>query len=260
MHDPEQTPAAGPSRLSGLIRSARPFLLALGFLSRLAPPLSASPKELSASVLYYPLVGAVLGALLCAPFAFGFFAGQPWVQAWFYVLGSVWLTRALHLDGLADIIDALGSGKTGDAFRTILKDSRIGAFGATSLILVLSGQIILSAAILLSGKIAPLFFAPLYGRCLPVIFASLSFPHPQAGLGALLSKTTNKTALFLAVTFILFWGALCLPLASLFLCLFLTAFVLLLLARLARREGGYSGDFFGFIVVTGETIVLLVAL
>jgi len=260
MRDPEQTPAAGRSRLSGPIQSARPFFLALGFLSRLAPPLSASPRELSASVLYYPLVGAVLGALLCAPLAFGLFSGQPWAQAWLYVLGSVWLTRALHLDGLADIIDALGSGKTGHDFRTVLKDSRVGAFGAVGLTLVLSGQIILSAAILLSGKIAPLFFAPLYGRCLPIIFASLTFPHPQADLGALLSKTTKKPALFLAAAFILFWGTLCLSLASLFLCLLLTAFMLLLLARLARREGGYSGDFFGFIIVAGETIALLAAL
>ena len=246
--------------ISPALHAFRPFLLALGFLSRLGPPLRADAKELPASVLYYPLVGAVLGALLCAPFAFGLFTGQPWVQAWLFVLGSVWLTRALHLDGLADIVDALGSGKTGDAFRAVLKDSRIGAFGGIGLTLILSGQIIFSAAILLEGKIAPLFFALLYGRCLPILLASLSSPHPQAGLGAVLSEAPKKPALLLAVACILLGGALCLPAPSLFFCLLLTGLVLLWLLRLARREGGYSGDFFGFLIVAGESIALLAAL
>jgi len=248
------------SRERGFPVFIRPFLLALGFLTRLAPPLPATEKELSASVLYYPLVGAVLGALLCTPLAFGLFAGQPWVQAWLYVLASIWLTRALHLDGLADLADALGSGKAGDAFRAVLKDSRIGAFGVTALALIVSGQIIFCASILLAGNSAPLFFAPLYGRCLPVIFAAFTPPHPQAGLGSLVSSAAKKPALLLAAACIVIGGSVCLSLPSLFLCLFLTALALLFLNRLARREGGASGDFFGCVIVAGETIALLAAL
>lgn len=257
MHNPEQGPSV---HRIWFAKGVRPFFLALSFLSRLSPPLRASPEEMSASALYYPLVGALLGAVFCFPLSIGLFAGHPWVQAWLYILFSVWLTRALHLDGLADICDALGSGKTGDAFRVVLKDSRIGAFGATGLTLALGGQIILAATILQSGKIAPLLFAPLYGRCLPIALASLVPPFSETGLGSLLFSDTLKTpALLLAAVCALCGSLFCLSLPSFLLCLLFTAPALVLLVRLARREKGYSGDFFGCLIVAGETAVLLAA-
>lgn len=251
--------------LAGTGNVARSFLLAACFLTRLPSPprMHAAPcanaDALSAAALYYPLVGALLGALLCLPLWLGFFAQQPWVQAWLYILLSAWLTRALHLDGLADLSDALGSGKSGPAFRAVLKDSRIGAFGVISLVLALSGQLVLCASLLQAERIPPLFFAPLYGRCLPILFACLNTPYADTGLGALLAKTAKAPALALAVLCALCFGALCLPWPSLLLCLALSALLLAFLTRLARREGGYNGDFLGFCIVAGENLALLAA-
>ena len=246
--------------ISRFFVSGRLLLLALGFLTRLAPPLQASSQEMAASVRCYPFAGGILGAVLCLPFALGAFSGQPWVQAWLYVMFSAWLTRALHLDGLADVLDALGSGRHGDEFRAILKDSRIGAFGVAGLALALSGSIILAAALFTANHLAPLFFAPLYGRCLPIIFASMAPAHPQAGLGALLAASSRFPALILAAGSASLAGVLCLSFSALLVCCCITALCLFPLSRLAAREGGYNGDFFGCVIILGEVSVLLAAL
>lgn len=221
--------------------------------------MAASAREMGLACVYYPAAGAVLGAALILPPYFGWFAGHVWVQAWLYVLLSAWLTRALHLDGLADLLDALGSGKSGDAFQAVLKDSRMGAFGCAGLILVLAGQIILTAACLKQSGLAPLAYAPVFGRCLPIALACIAPANPKARLGALLASAPKAPALLFA--------ALCaaggffrLSSPSMFTALGLTVLCLYWLRRVALRQGGYNGDFCGFAVVVGETAVLLGAL
>ncbi len=86
---------------------------------------------------YFPLVGLILG-LLTAGLAWA--AGDLWPPAAIGVLAVIWLaflTRGLHLDGLADTADAIGSNALRDRALEIMKDSRTGAFGAMALVLVL---------------------------------------------------------------------------------------------------------------------------
>jgi adenosylcobinamide-GDP ribazoletransferase len=242
---------------SGLAARIRLFLLALGFLTRLAPALRADGSDMGKAAFHYPSAGIVLGAVLAL--ACDLFPGQPLIRAWGYAVLSLWLTRALHLDGLADVLDALGSGKHGEEFRQTLKDSRTGAFGAAGITAFLAGQIILAAAILESGRIAPLFFAPVYGRCLPILFTTLAPAHPEAGLGAILAAAPRKAAAAFELFCALGGGLFCLSPSGLFLCLALTAPCLLALARTARREGGYNGDFLGAAILAGEICALLAA-
>ena len=246
--------------ISLLLSNIRAFLLALSFLSRLAPGRRASYTEMAQSVIYYPPAGIIIAVILVFPYEIGLFSGFPFVQAWSYVFFSAWLTRALHLDGLADVLDALGSGKTGGAFHDVLKDSRIGVFGVVGLVFVLSGQIICAASLFDYDRISPLFFAPLFGRCLPILLACVAQPSSQASLGAMLASTPKRLAAALAVFCMCIGGFFCLSYASFAITLLLTFFILLMLYRLALREGGYSGDFFGFAIVAGESAVLLAAL
>lgn len=243
-----------------LTRHIRLFFLALGFLTRLAPGKPAAAADMSASVLYYPLVGGTLGLIQLLPFALGAFSAQPWVQAWLYVLFSAWLTRALHLDGLADLLDAAGSGKHGDDFHAVLKDSRMGAFGTTGLLLALAGYLVLAAACFSAQRFAPLLFAPLFGRCLPIVLARIAPAHSRAGLGALLSAAPQPRCLLFALAAALLGGWICLGFFPFLLCVLLTIPLLLLLSRLARREGGWNGDYLGCAIVGGELVALLSAL
>ncbi len=245
-----------------LSRHCRAFLLSLGFLTRLAPARTADAEEMSRTCLYYPFCGALLGLILVFPPYLGLIRlglGTPLVWAFLYVLAGVWLTRALHHDGLADVLDALGSGKSGPAFQTVLKDSRLGAFGTLGLALAVAGQIILAAACLEQGRLAPLFCAPLLGRCLPVFLPLLAPVHPASFLGSILARARRLPCLCPALAAALLAAPLCLGLPAAFAALALCLSGLLFLARLARREGGYNGDYLGALILCGELAALLAA-
>lgn len=236
-----------------LRRHTHLFFLSLGFLTRLAPARHATDKDMAASCLYYPLVGVVLGILLLLPVMA---LGSPWVQAWGYLALSIWLTRSLHQDGLADLLDALGSGKTGERFQAVLKDSRIGAFGVVGLFVFLSGQLVCVASCLEKGLLAPLLFAPVFARCLPVLLAIVAQPSPSVGLGKLLSNAPLPQACLLAITILICGGILLLPFASFVVSLIMAMALLCFFTVKAGKHGGYNGDYLGALILCGELAVL----
>ena len=234
------------------------FLLSLSFLTRMGPAMAADGASMSSACLYYPFVGLVLGCILTLPFYCGLLAGYPWLQAWLYLIFSAWLTRALHLDGVADLSDALGSGKQGEAFFAILKDSRLGAFGAVGLFFCLGGQLLCLSAHFERLSLAPLLYAPLFGRSLPIVLSVIAPAHPDASLGKLLANAPKNASLGLALCAVFLGGLLCLPsIANLGLVLGLGAILLFWLARIAKHGGGYNGDFFGAAIAGGELAALL---
>ena len=109
------------------------------FLTRLPVPGVAefSPTDLARSAAWFPFVGLVLGALVgLVTYALDYrnpvLAGIMGVVAW------VWLTGALHLDGLADLADALGAAhRSPERFFAVLADPHLGTFGMASVVLVL---------------------------------------------------------------------------------------------------------------------------
>lgn len=132
------------------------------------------------SFFYFPLVGGLLAGIAFGCFAlFGFlFPGQTLLTA-LLALGLLsWVTGFLHLDGLADTADAFGGGRTAEDILRILKDSRIGSFGAAVLFFDLAAKLLLyialadkghvdliAASLILSRAMQPLFFAYLpYAR------------------------------------------------------------------------------------------------
>jgi adenosylcobinamide-GDP ribazoletransferase len=114
------------------------FLIGLQFLTQLPVRIGrAAPREIARSYYFYPVIGFLIGIgavavrrLLVMVFPESFSIVM--------VLGFlVWISGGLHEDGLADVADAMGGGWTRDDRLAIMKDSRIGAFGATMLILAL---------------------------------------------------------------------------------------------------------------------------
>lgn len=141
--------AAG-TRLRGL-------RLATQFLTRL--PVRRiedySPLELSRSALWFPAVGAGIGIVTLLPAAIA--GHRPLLTAALGVLAWTWMSGALHLDGLADLTDALAaSHRDPERFLAVLSDPHAGTFGVVGVVLVL----LLKAAALGSLARLPMFPLP----------------------------------------------------------------------------------------------------
>ena len=239
---------------------------ALSFLTRLAPPSPGLTEErLVAAVPWYPLAGlavGVCGALPLVCIQLGTPSGDlafahAAILGWLYVLISLWATRGLHWDGLADVADAWGSGKSGPDFYRILKDSRIGAFGVMALVMGLTGQGLAAGIACNAGNWPALVFAPLAGRAAAVMLAAVCPAHPDSALGRL---AVRGASLRLACLFGLGFIVCSVWLSGLVSAVLLTAAaagILYTLRRLALREGGVGGDFFGAAIVLTETAALL---
>ena len=136
---------------------------AFGYFSRLAIPrrIGYSDSRLAASGRYFPIVGLVVG--LVGALVFG--VTSHWLPLGVAVLlsmaATLLTTGALHEDGLADCCDAFGGGHQRDDVLRIMKDSRIGAFGAIGLIVALSlkWQAMLAIAIVAPWRAALIMVA-----------------------------------------------------------------------------------------------------
>jgi adenosylcobinamide-GDP ribazoletransferase len=134
----------------------RHYLLAIQFFTRLpvtgalAAWVGFSPAMLRASAAHFPGVGWLVGALV-AGFTWGLLhllPASPFAPLVAAVLGtvlSVLMTGAFHEDGLADVADGLGGTQNRERALEIMKDSRVGAFGAIATVLVLLTKVALLA-------------------------------------------------------------------------------------------------------------------
>lgn len=117
----------------------RYFLTALGYFTRLPIPrwVGYAPEQLDAAARYFPLVGALVGALGALVYAIAVLALPPRVAILLGMAATLLLTGGFHEDGLADCCDAFGGGMTRERTLEIMHDSRIGTFGALGLIVAL---------------------------------------------------------------------------------------------------------------------------
>ena len=139
-----------------MIQLIREYLLAVQFFTRipitgrLADWVGYSPELLRASAAHFPGIGVVVGALSAALFALLLAllpdsAFAPQVAAVLSTVATVLLTGGFHEDGLADVADGLGGSYERERALEIMKDSRVGAFGAMALVLALLGKVALLA-------------------------------------------------------------------------------------------------------------------
>jgi adenosylcobinamide-GDP ribazoletransferase len=210
----------------------------------------------AASLVWYPLVGLLLGTLLCALACLLHGLGVPApLSSALLLLGWVALTGALHLDGLADSADAWVGG-LGDRERTlgIMKDPRCGPAGVTALVLLLLLKF--AALSSLPATLWPEFLlAPVLARS-ALTAAFLSTPYVRReGLGTALTGAPRdgcRIALLASAAFCLCFGWHGL--------LALTATILIGFAwrrACMARLGGFTGDTAGALAEIVEAAVLI---
>ncbi|MEK9662411.1 MAG: adenosylcobinamide-GDP ribazoletransferase, partial [Alphaproteobacteria bacterium] len=134
---PDGEDTGEPSAAPGL---ATLLIVAAGFLTRLPlPALPADPPlppdALARAMSCFPLVGAAIGTAGGLVLLLAGWLGIPVSVAVLMAHAAiVWLTGALHEDGLADVADGFGGGADRDAKLAIMRDSRIGSYGVLALV------------------------------------------------------------------------------------------------------------------------------
>ena len=234
---------------------------------------SAEPPDMARALPWFPLVGALLGlAFVGLDWALAF-AFPPGIRAVALLAFDALVTGMLHLDGFVDCCDALLGTRTVERRLEILRDSRVGAYGALGGALLLIAKFAALTA-LVSGpvRVLTLLVAPILGRW-GMVYAVTRYPYARAaGAGAPFRNRGMSQLILASVVMLLLLAASALIVggrgtgigATLTLAvLLLVAALLVLLGWLAwasrRLGGGLTGDTYGAACVLAELAVLLLA-
>src|SRR5436190_2134265 len=177
------------------MQAVRPFLAAVAFLTRIPIRLQIDGADVARGAVFFPLVGAGIGAAVGGT-VYGLAQVLPALPA--AALGiavGVVLTGALHLDGLADTADALG-GMTRDRALEIMRDHRIGAYGAIALMLDLLVKTTALAGLANGGHVVrSALAAGALSRAVPVVLGRSLRSVREDGAGAAFRVSTTAACL-----------------------------------------------------------------
>ena len=172
-----------PPRADNGASSLRRLIIAFSFLTRLPMPrVESDSADFAAAIRYYPLVGLAIGGLIVAGYRGGALIDQ-WLGALAALVVWVFVTGALHLDGLGDLADATGAAhRDRERLIAVMADPHIGSFGVIAIVLQLLAKLVLLHA--LQGPAwAALLLVPAVARTGPLLWA-IWLPPLKPGLGA----------------------------------------------------------------------------
>ncbi|NLP37243.1 MAG: adenosylcobinamide-GDP ribazoletransferase [Firmicutes bacterium] len=188
------------------------FFLAMRFLTvwPFDSDREITEADLVGSTVYYPLVGTILGFVLYFLWLGFNTIGTTFIAATLTVAFWELITAGLHLDGLMDTFDGLGVRGNREKRLAVMKDSRVGAFGAQVLFFAMAVKIAAVAGLEAENALL-LVLAPLAGRTAMVaLMATCQYAHNNPGLGKTFADLTGTKQLAIALVLYLLCGfALC---------------------------------------------------
>lgn len=242
------------------------LVAAIAFLTRIPVPswVHTEPPYIQRAAPWFPLVGVLLGSMYAGFAWLALHSLPPTVVAVLVIALDALLTGALHLDGLADMADGFGGGKSREEVLRIMRDHCVGSYGTTALVVILLLKTVCLSEVLSNSRgLWILVVAPALSRW-GILLLCRCTPYARettgsaAGTGAL---STSVTRLHLLIG-----TGLCLP------CLLVTsplrmvscwvtvAACTLCLGMISRvRIGGFTGDVLGASAVVSEAAQFLIA-
>ena len=233
------------------------FATALRFLTRLPFPFRGEFAEgdLARSMAYFPLVGLIIGGLSFAAYALTSLV-LPAPVAVLVLLAAPWvLSGGLHADGLTDFCDGFFGGHDKDSTLRIMKDSRIGTFGALGLVLLILSKYELLTCL---HQKAPIFFLAMavsrWGQVLLSYF--LPYAGQGEGLGGQVAGKVKGLEVWgaaLVILPVIYWTGIPGVFALAVWGIFLVSFGF----YSKRKIGGLTGDVIGAASELSEVVILL---
>lgn len=240
---------------SGEDKMIRGLILSLQFFTRIPINISVDfdEKNIRYSIFFMALVGAIVGGLggavfyLLAPY-------NKLIASFLALLTTIILTGGLHIDGLSDTFDGFLSNRDREETLQIMKDSRIGAFGVISIVLLLIFKLIL----IISIENLPLAMTLSFVNSRLVLGIIISYKKvaKPSGLGSLFHNSNPKNLIIISIIIYL------MAIASLDLKYIIPLIVNFIIAEYIshisyKKIGGLTGDVYGAIIEIGDTISLL---
>lgn len=236
------------------------FFTALRFLTVLPLGRQTRSEVVGRSLVYFPLVGLLLGLLLA-----GLYWGLEDVLPISVVSGVllvflVLITGATHLDGFIDTCDGLVAGKTPQQRWEIMRDSRVGAFGVVGASCLLLLKYASLAGLPESSRMGALVLMPVLGRW-AVVGSIAAFPYARPeGLGRAFKDQATWLTVAVATIVALALSVGFLRLTGLAIMFGVGLVTLALSAILKRKFAGLTGDTYGAVIEVGEVTSLILAI
>jgi adenosylcobinamide-GDP ribazoletransferase len=207
---------------------------------------------------FFPLVGLLIGLLLCLGYYLLSLIFPKQLVLWLTIGILAFLTRGLHLDGLADAVDGLASGGSRENILEVMRDSRIGPFGVISLIFLIGAKYFALNQIVNSSIYSSLILMAVFGRNSMVLVCYRS-PYARSGEGLGRPFSENLRFLEMGISFFLAFGIALLLTGIKGGLIFLGVGLFSLAYRsfFIKRLGGITGDILGAANELTELLSLL---
>ena len=220
---------------------------ALRFFTRLPLPgtLGHSGIALQKSIRYFPLAGLIVGAIAAAVFSVCMLFWPKTLAVLAAITTVIYLTGAIHEDGWSDMVDGFGGGWDKTRILEIMKDSRVGSFGVTALIIMLLARFLALVEIDIARIPAALIAGHAFSRlCSTAILATMEYVRDEGKAKPFDNHLGIGGTACAIITALVPLGFL--PLSQVIPAVLAAALATLWLARLFKsRIGGYTGDCLG---------------
>ncbi|MCY0916416.1 adenosylcobinamide-GDP ribazoletransferase [Massilia antarctica] len=254
--------------MASIVHQCRLFFIALQFFTRVPIPgwVGFDPAWLHHASRYFPLVGVVVAGAAAAVYACAAWLWPAPVAVLLSTAAAIYLTGAFHEDGLADMCDGFGGGLSTERVLEIMKDSRIGTYGAVGMGLTVALKCSLLSFLPASAVITALFIAHPLSRLAAVsLIWEMEYARAEGKAKPMAQHMSNREfgiacacaggpALVLATAGLVPWLALLTGVMG-------AALVAWWLgAKCLRRIGGYTGDCLGAVQQVAEVAIYLALL
>ncbi|WP_426437155.1 adenosylcobinamide-GDP ribazoletransferase [Bradyrhizobium genosp. P] len=247
-------------QLRGLVADLR-IGITLATILPLGSPTTVDDGDVARASWSLPVAGLLVGLLGSAAYVVAHAIGlAPGPAAMLALASTIFLTGALHEDGVADTADGLGGGRTRDRKLEIMRDSRIGTYGACALVIsIMLRWSALTAIAEPRSVVVALLLAHAAARAGVPTFMAFVPPARPDGLSASAGRPAPPHAVIAlglgAVVLALGFGP-----GKAILAMILLSLIGFMMARLAIKQiGGHTGDILGAFEQLGETAILLMA-
>jgi adenosylcobinamide-GDP ribazoletransferase len=233
------------------------LILLIQFLTRIPINinLDVTREDLSKSIIYFPIVGYIIGIILAVFYKVSIFYFDKIIISFLIVTFEIVITGGLHIDGLSDTVDGIYSGRKKEKIIEIMKDPNVGTFGVLSIIILMIFKFLLIYKIN-NNLFIVLLIMPVFSRFCSVLSSRIGKYSKEDGLGNIFIGQVSNFQLF--ISFILTLPLLYFNFLLYFAFIINIVFTILFVKYISKKIDGITGDTLGAIVEINEVLFLMI--